>query len=1199
MKLYETFRYELVYQSRSISTWFYFLLLLSLSFLMTAVVFIDEPLAGGYFSNAPYIVSKVSLITFFLVGMLTLAPFAGNAAARDLETRMHSLLYSSPIGRQIYLGGRFLAAFVLGAMVIMAIPIGVFFAGLFPIEHPELSGPMNVGSYVSTYFLLLLPNTFIVVAFMFAVAVLSKRGMLSYLIAVITGVVVIASWQILGSQQDNWTLANLTDPLGVTILQELKPLWTANQKNTLLPATQDSTLFNRVLWIALSAGMLFITVVRFKTSTLSPKQNKAEKKRRVAEVSAGGSYQTNHNAAMAIPHVGKSFDWSTRMLQLSTITKESFRLIAFGWGWVALACMFLFVVLTGSIWFSDYYDVPELPVTGNLLATLENIKEHGIWFVIPLLIIYYAGELVWRDRDARLSDIMGAAPVPVWVSFVGKLAGMVFALVVMQLFLILAGILLQATLGYYHFQIGVYVRILLGLRLTDYVLLAVLNFALHVILNQKYVAHLIAVLFYLFRIFGPEFGIESGLWMYSSDPGWSYSDLSGLSPYFKPWLYFKIYWIGWALLLMIITVLIWPRGTEKNIGKRFRYGLSKNNPGIKALAGVAVLLIFIFGGIVFYSTHVLYPHTASFEPLERKAEYEKRYAKYLKSEQPVPTKLKLQVDVYPSEGSADFKGTYVLVNKSESVIDTLFVSTSPGVEYHKLRLTQAVNSEVIDKELNFRMYVLAKPLSAGDSLHLDFHVTYDPQGFPNNGPNTVVVKNGTYFGDAWLPAIGYVSSRQIFDANDRKTYGLDPKSFLEPETESYGLKRIQVETVIGTDNDQLAVAPGILHKRWTENDRSYFQYATGKPLNHKLGFFSSDYKISKAQWRSDSLNVVDISVLHHPDHTHNLDRMAKGVQASLTYLSRNLGRYPHSEIRLLEVPGYTKGLYAYPMNIFYREGFALLKPDEDPRDIDIVFATVAHEVSHQWFGAQVSPAPVKGAAFITETLSWYTAFEIVEESLGHEKLLTLLDMARDDYFSPQERSADPLLQASQNKLIYRKGPLAFYALREYIGKQRVRVGLQNFFNKHSTGEGAKAIPSDLYNEMRNVTPDSLQYLLHDLFATNTFWDLKAEKVGAVQTVSGKWKVTMDVSARKYMVDEMGSESDVEMNDVIQIGIYREGEENEDDSRIYLQQHRIRSGKQTIEVEVTEKPGAAGIDPELLLMDVKRWDNVIDIADLSQ
>ncbi|CAN5161826.1 M1 family aminopeptidase [soil metagenome] len=1195
MILWETFRYEIAYQLRSVSTWFYFLLLIVITFLLAGEVFTDDAIIFGYFINAPYEVARVSVIAFFFLGLLILAPIAGNTAARDVETRMYPLLYTTPIPKHVYLGGRFLAAFALSSIIMMAIPIGIFAAGLFPLEHPELLGPMNLGAYLSTYFLLLLPNTFFVVAFMFAVAVLNRRGMLSYLIAVITGVMVIVSWQLLGAQLDNWTLANLTDPLGLTIIQELKNVWSVNQKNTLLPGMESSILFNRMLWFALSAGMLLITYLRFKTSTISTKDKKAEKKRNEADTIAIANYQVYQAAEITIPRVSRSFDFSTRMLQMSTITRESFRLIALGWGWIALACMFLFVVLTGSMWFSDYYYIPELPVTGNLLGTLENVKDHGIWFIIPLLIIYYAGELVWSERDARVNDIIDAAPVPAWISFAGKLAGMLLALIVMQFFLMMAGILLQTTLGYYDFQIPVYLKILFGLRLVDYVLLAVLALALHVILNQKYLAHLIAVLFYLLPIFGPEFGIESGLLLYGSDPGWTYSDLRELNPYIQPWLYFKMYWGAWAMLLVVVTTLLWPRGTEKDYLKRFKQAIRQSNVRLKAVAGVSVLLILVLGSFIHYSTHVRYPETAFVETLEWKAAYEKQYEKYRKSPQPSATNVKLHAEIYPEEGSAEFKGSYVLVNKTATKIDTIFISTSPGVEHHKLSWSQPVKSQHVDDELDFRMYILENPLLPGDSIQLEFHVNYNPKGFPNSGMNTVVVKNGTYFEDAWLPVIGYLNSRQIFDANDRKAQGLEPKIFLESEIDFYPQQRVAFDVVIGTDKGQTAVAPGKLLESWTERDRSYFHYATENPVNHKSAFFSSDYDVYDAQWKSDSGQVVDISILHHPEHTHNLERMGKGVQASFNYLTRELGKYPHSVIRFTEVPGYNKGLHAYPTNIFYREGFALLKPEEDPRGVDIVFATVAHEVAHQWWGSQVSPAPIKGAALITESLAWYAAFEIVEEGLGKETFLTLLNMFRDDYFSPQQRAADPLLQASQTSLVYRKGPLALYALREYIGEEQVHLALQKFFNKYSTGVGAKPVPSDLYKELQAVTPDSIQYLLHDLFATNTFWDLKTEQSLAEQTETGNWKVSLDVQARKFTVDTLGTEAEVQMDDWVQIGIFESVEGQIDKEKpLYLEWHRIRSGKQTIVVDLPRKPAYAGIDPNYLLMDLKRADNSSEV-----
>ncbi|HEY0679759.1 MAG TPA: hypothetical protein VGD17_15855, partial [Chitinophagaceae bacterium] len=154
-------------------------------------------------------------------------------------------------------------------------------------------------------------------------------------------------------------------------------------------------------------------------------------------------------------------------------------------------------------------------------------------------------------------------------------------------------------------------------------------------------------------------------------------------------------------------------------------------------------------------------------------------------------------------------------------------------------------------------------------------------------------------------------------------------------------------------------------------------------------------------------------------------------------------------------------------------------------------------------------------------------------------------------------------------------------------------GLRNFFKKYSTGT-ALPLPQDLYKELQTVTPDSMQYLLKDLFATNTYWEFKTEKAIASQTSSGKWKVTMDVHARKYTVDKNGTQTDVEMNDWIQIGVNGLSGGTKADKNLYMQQHRIRSGMQSIEIEVTGKPALAGIDPNNLLMDFENNDNVSEV-----
>jgi ABC-2 type transport system permease protein len=82
---------------------------------------------------------------------------------------------------------------------------------------------------------------------------------------------------------------------------------------------------------------------------------------------------------------------------------------------------------------------------------------------------------------------------------------------------------------------------------------------------------------------------------------------------------------------------------------------------------------------------------------------------------------------------------------------------------------------------------------------------------------------------------------------------------------------------------------------------------------------------------------------------------------------------------------------------------------------------------------------------------------------------------------------------------------------------------------------------------------------------NAYWELETERATPEQTAAGTWQVTLDVRARKVMVDEAAVESEVPMDDWVEVRVFDEGEP-------YVQKHRIRSGgKQTITVTVPQKP----------------------------
>jgi hypothetical protein len=202
---------------------------------------------------------------------------------------------------------------------------------------------------------------------------------------------------------------------------------------------------------------------------------------------------------------------------------------------------------------------------------------------------------------------------------------------------------------------------------------------------------------------------------------------------------------------------------------------------------------------------------------------------------------------------------------------------------------------------------------------------------------------------------------------------------------------------------------------------------------------------------------------------------------------------------------------------------------------------------------------------------------------------------RESYRDPRSRADVPLLRASDFFLGYRKGPFAMYALREYVGQDSVDLAWRRLRARHASREPPLATSLDLYRELQAVTPDSLQGLLSDLIERNTFWELQATGASVQQSASSEWQVTLDVAARKVVVDTAGAETVMPMDDLIEIGVYAPAEDHESPGRpLYLAMHRIRTGSQTITITVRERPRRAGIDPRHLLIDMRPSDNLVDV-----
>ena len=1190
MKLLGIFRFEFAYQIRRLWPWLIFAVLLVLSFLVTRDASLSDALYEDFFVNSPYAIAKTTVVGS-LFWLLAAGGIAGEAGARDVATGMHPLSYTAPVSKAEYLGGRFLAALVLNALLLLGVQAGILLGVYLPGVDAQAIGPFRPVAFLTAYAYISLPNAFAATSIQFLLAERAGRAMAGYfgsLLIVFTGffLATILKFFVLRD------LGTLLDPVGIHfVLEDLSYQWTTVEKSERLLAPVGMLLKNRLVWIGIGLAAISVTYLRFRFAHRTERRWLPWPRRREAHAPLPSMVGVRTSAPAMVPRVPRTFGISIQARQALAIARSSFRALAKSWaGLVMLVAIPLMTVIILLDQLAAL-GVPMIPgtvlvlreLTGGLTA--EMASEPVRWVIVPLFIVLFAGELVWREREADVAEMTDAMPVSEWVPLLGKFLGLGFVLALFLALLTAAGMLVQVIAGHYEFEVGLYAKVLFGLQLPEYLLFAVLCITLHVLVNQKYVGHLVAILAYAWvAVLARTIGIEHNMLIYGAGPGFSYTEMRGFGDSIVPWLWFKLYWAAWALLLGVGASLLWMRGTEGRLAVRVQVAGRRFTRRTALVSSAAVVLVLTLGGFIFYNTNVLNEYTSTSETEELRAEYERRYGRYAHVSQPELAQADLRIEIYPENRAVEIGGSYLLVNRSSVPIDSIHISTPAGLaDTRSMSFDRTATLAVDDQDHGYRIYVLEGALQPGDSLRLEFEVHANRRGFGNQGGGGAVTSAASYFTNAaWFPFVGYHRARELTSPSQRREHGLEPRPLLASLYDSEGREAAArgggtvFDVVVGTDEDQVAVAPGALRREWTEGGRRYFHYSTDAPIGNEWAFFSGRYAVREGKW-----NDVAIRIYHYPEHTAHLDGLMKSARASLEYYSKQFGSYPYGHITIVEHPGAPgTGAHADASMISYGEGWAYWI-QKNELGLDLPYYVMAHEIAHQW---TLPYALTEGLPFLSEGLASYSGIQFVKATRGGEQLRRLLAFMRQPYPYPPMRRGEPVLRAVDPYQAYRKGPLSMYALSEYIGVERVNGAMRRLIAKYDSAGAPPATTLDLYRELQAVTPDSLKPLLHDLFEVNTIWQLDTKRVSAEQVGEGMWEVSLDVRARKVVYDSTGVETEVPMDEWVQIGVFEAAEEGHQElsAPLYVQMHRIRSGEQTITVHVPREPILAGIDPYHLL-----------------
>jgi aminopeptidase N len=367
-----------------------------------------------------------------------------------------------------------------------------------------------------------------------------------------------------------------------------------------------------------------------------------------------------------------------------------------------------------------------------------------------------------------------------------------------------------------------------------------------------------------------------------------------------------------------------------------------------------------------------------------------------------------------------------------------------------------------------------------------------------------------------------------------------------------------------------------------------------EPTLHFYPFISGRYAVERDNWKG-----VEIAVYHHPTHMWNVDRMIESVRKSLEYYTSAYGPYQHRQVSIVEFPRYQTFAQSFSTIIPYSEGAHFINDLRDEDNLDLVFYITAHEVAHQWWGHQVCAAWCKGATFMEESFAQYSALMVMERDYGREQMEKFLSYELDRYLRgrARERKEEPplLLASDQSYLYYQKGSLVTYALRDYIGEERMNTALKGFIERNRYVGPPYPSALDLVETLRLATPEEYRYLVEDMFENITLYDNRAEEATAEALDDGRYRVALTVQSRKMRADGRGVETELPHSDWIEIGVYGREDEDGEEPFLYLEKHKLETGVNEIEVLVDGKPTRAGIDPRHLLIDRVPDDNTRKVA----
>ncbi|WP_374275299.1 ABC transporter permease/M1 family aminopeptidase [Brevundimonas sp.] len=1147
---------------------------------------------GNTHVNAPYAISVANQV-FNVFFMLATAAIVANAVARDTQTGFGPLIHATRISKFDYVYGRFFGAFAVAALAYLSISLGMMLGTVMPWVDSETLGAFRPLDYLYAYGVFGLTGLFFTSSVLFALATATRSMMATYVGVVGLIIAYLVAGGTLGSRPELIDISAWVEPFGSAAYGLVSRYWTPEERNTLNPELVGVLLYNRLLWTGIGLVFLAGAYALFSPSARGAKAKKEDKLRKMAETAPKAAPVAVRSARLP----DTRHDLKTAWAQLTARTRFEMALIFKSPAYLVLILLGAAFAFANLVFSGEVYGTPSIPVTRAVIGTLEG----AFGLITVIIAIYYAGELVWRDRDRKVHEIVDASSAPDWTFLLPKTLALALVLASTLIVAMIAGIIWQTIRGNFDYQLGQYLYWYVWRQTISMSLLAALAIFIQAMSPNKFVGWALMVVYLIATIVLGNLGFDHYLYNYGVGPGVPLSDLNGAGDFIGFEAVTNAYWGAFAILLLVVTFALWRRGTETRFKPRLKRAPQRLKGPAGVIAGLALVAFVGLGAFVFVSTNVWNDYRSRDDSELRLANMEKALLQYEDTPQPAVVDVTLDLDLYPHAPRLETTGRYVIQNKTGAPLPAVHLRWIEDLDVTRLDV-QGATIEREWPDYQYRIYRFDQPMQPGERRTIDFQTVRYQRGFTNGGNLTSIVDNGTFINNGGFAIdIGMDRGGLLTDRTKRRKFGLPAelrmRDLNDPEglTENYiGVDWVNADITLTTDADQTPIAPGYKVSDVTTGDRRTARFVTEAPILHFFSVQSADYDITR-----EIHDGVALEIYHHPDHDQNVQRMIDALKAGLDYMQPAFGDYQFRQARIIEFPAYASFAQAFANTMPYSEDIGFIADLRNPDKIDYVSFVTVHELGHQWWAHQIVGANVQGATTLSETLAEYSALMVMEKLYGPDQIRRFLKYDLDTYLRSRgsERLGEfPLVrvEAGQGYIHYQKGGHVLYLLRDQLGEEAVNAALRSLLEAHKFGEAPYPRSVDLIAAIRAQAPASKQALITDLFERITLYDVKVTEAEATRLPNGRWDVELTVEARKLYADAQGVETEAPLNETMEIGLFtaEPGRGVFDQEDVILMERRpIRSGTQTFRFVTSQEPKFGGVDPYNKWIDRNSDDNV--------